>query len=302
MFSQKKLFFSLLIFGSLVLFSILIFLTNNWTYLPYKMEPVLFSLGPLRVHWYGLMYVFAFLTSYGLVIYRLRKEKWEIKPEVINDFLNWLILGVLLGGRLGYVLFYKPIYFLNHPLEIFLPFQFDGKQWFFGIYGMSFHGGLLGVVLAFFLFCRKRKINVWKLSDLIVPAIPLGYAFGRLGNFINGELFGRVTSVPWGMHFPADPYHLRHPSQIYEMFLEGILLFIFLWSVRNVKFFQGRLFSAYLIGYGAARFIAEFFREPDLHLGYIANMVTMGQILSLIMIFTGFLLFNKNKFDKKSNK
>lgn len=275
---------------------------RDWPFLPYRIDPVAFAWGPVRIHWYGLMYVAALLTSYGLIVRRLHTEVWDVSESTIADFLTWSVAGVLLGGRLGYVLFYKPLYFLQHPLEMFLPFQFDGRQWFFGIYGMSYHGGLLGMAAATVLFCRRRKMNVLRFADLIVPAVPLGYAFGRLGNFINGELYGRPATVPWAMSFPLDPAHLpRHPSQLYEMFFEGIVLFAFLWTVRNRAWARRRIFALYLIGYGLIRFGIEFFREPDAHLGFVFGPLTMGQVLCGVMVAAGVLLFNNKNIDKKSN-
>jgi phosphatidylglycerol---prolipoprotein diacylglyceryl transferase len=287
-------FFLWLIFGFRVF--------SDWSHLPYRIDPVAFGIGPIQVHWYGIMYVAALLTSYGLVIYRLRTESWPVTETTMSDFLNWAVLGVLLGGRLGYVLFYKPMYFLTHPLAIISPLQFDGQRWTFGIYGMSYHGGLLGMIIVVVLFCRKINIPVFQFADLITPAVPLGYAFGRLGNFINGELYGRVTNVPWGMLFPLDETRrLRHPSQLYEMFFEGIFLFVLLWPVRNKSWARGRLFGFYLIGYGAVRFCLEFFREPDPFLGYLAGGLTMGQWLCIAMVLSGILFSSKKLFDKKSN-
>ena len=157
-----------------------------------------------------------------------------------------------------------------------------------GISGMSYHGGAIGVLLASIIFCRKHRINFWRFADLFCPAIPLGYTFGRIGNFINGELYGRVTTVPWGMYFPLDPYHrLRHPSQLYEAFFEGIFLFAILWMMRKKKYFDGFLFSLYLIGYGTVRFFIEFFRAADPQVGFVFGMLTMGQVLCLVMVFLG---------------
>ena len=157
---------------------------------------------------------------------------------------------------------------------------------------MSYHGGAIGVLVATVMFCRKHTINFWNFADLFAAAIPLGYTFGRIGNFINGELYGRVTTAPWGMYFPLDPYRqLHHPSQLYEAFFEGIVLFALLWSIRKKKCFDGFLFSLYLIGYGTVRFFIEFYREPDPQLGFIAGTLTMGQLLCLGMIVTAVIIF-----------
>jgi phosphatidylglycerol:prolipoprotein diacylglycerol transferase len=198
---------------------------------------------------------------------------------------------LLVGGRLGYVLFYNFPYFLANPIDIISPFDFSGGVHYTGITGMSFHGALIGVFLAFTYYCRKNKINLWRFTDLFAPAIPLGYTFGRIGNFLNGELYGRVTSVPWGMYFPLDETHqLRHPSQMYEAFFEGIVLFIILWNLRRFRVFDGFITVMYLIGYGIIRFFIEFVREPDAQLGFILGPLTMGQILCLIMIAGGIIL------------
>ncbi len=165
------------------------------------------------------------------------------------------MIGVIIGGRFGYALFYNFGYYFQHPLEIILPFDFSHGIRFVGLSGMSYHGGLIGVVLASILFCRKYKIKFWHFGDMLCPAVPLGYTFGRIGNFINGELYGRVTDVPWGMYFPLDPSQsLRHPSQLYEALFEGIVLFILLWLIRKKKMFDGFLIGIYICGYGFVRF------------------------------------------------
>jgi phosphatidylglycerol:prolipoprotein diacylglycerol transferase len=207
------------------------------------------------------------------------------------------MLGVIIGGRFGYALFYNFDYYVQHPLEIILPFDFSHGVKFVGISGMSYHGGLIGVVIAFILFCRKRKFNFWHFGDLFGPAIPLGYTFGRIGNFINGELWGRVTTVPWGMYFPLDSTNsLRHPSQLYEALFEGIFLFILLWLISKKKIFDGFLVGFYIFGYGFVRFFIEFFREPDSQLGLVLGFMSMGQVLCLLMMAAGvsILIWRKN--------
>jgi phosphatidylglycerol:prolipoprotein diacylglycerol transferase len=194
----------------------------------------------------------------------------------------------MLGARLGYVFFYNFSYYMSNPLEILLPFSFSGGLHFTGLAGMSYHGGLLGVITATALFCRKYKIKFWQYVDFLIPSIPLGYTFGRIGNFINGELFGRVTEMPWGMYFPQDRTNqLRHPSQLYEAFFEGIFLFLILWTIRKKKLFNGFFLSLYIIGYGTVRFFIEIVREPDEHIGYFYNTLTLGQILCIFMILSG---------------
>lgn len=264
-----------------------------WQNLPARMTPYLFEIGAFQLRYYSLMYLAAFACTYGLVTYRIRREAYPYSAELIQDYFVWAILGVILGGRLGYVLFYNLAYYLRHPLEILLPFTFaDGGLRFVGISGMSFHGGALAVLVASLLFCRRRGIDFWRFADLFCPAIPLGYTFGRIGNFINGELYGRVTDVPWGMFFPLDPTHrLRHPSQLYEAFFEGIVLFALLWLIRRRSPFPGALFALYLMGYGLARFVIEFVREPDAQLGFVLGPLSMGQVLSLVMVAGGGLLY-----------
>ncbi len=226
-----------------------------WKHIPEHISPVAFGVGPIQVHYYGLMYLLAFLTVYLLILYRLKTENIGFKKEVIADYFTWLILAVIIGGRSGYVLFYDLFYFLKHPLEIFLPFDINNGFQYTGLYGMSYHGALIAIIIATAVFCRKHKLNFWKLTDLLACVVPLGYTFGRLGNFINGELYGRVTAAPWGMFFPLDSTHqLRHPSQLYEALFEGVFLFIILWSLRKRIHSPGVLFSFYLIGYGSVRF------------------------------------------------
>jgi len=212
--------------------------------------------------------------------------------ETIQNAFIWIITGLILGARLGYVFFYNFGHYLQHPLEILLPFDFSDGLRFVGISGMSYHGGALGVFLAAILFCRRYGIPFWNLADLVSPAVPLGYTFGRIGNFINGELYGRATTVPWGMYFPLDPYgQLRHPSQLYEAFFEGLFLFAILWGIRKKSPFDGFLLSLYIIGYGCVRLVIEFFREPDAHLGFIFGPLTMGQLLCLFMIAGGMAVY-----------
>jgi len=234
------------------------------------------------------MYLVAFFITYLLTIYRIRHDEYPYSKDTIQDFFVWAILGLLIGARLGYVVFYSPEYYLHHPLEIVFPFDMSKGFRFVGISGMSYHGGVVGVLVAGIVFCRRQNINLWNFADLFCAAIPLGYTFGRIGNFINGELYGRVTTVPWGMYFPLAPsYQLRHPSQLYEAFFEGIVLFAILWSIRKKRRFDGFLMALYLIGYGTVRFFIEFFREPDMHLGLIVGPFSMGQVLCLVMIGVG---------------
>ena len=263
-----------------------------WQHIPERLDPVIFSIGGFRLQYYGLMYVVGFAITYILVRYRLKTEKrFTVGTEQVQALLTYMMLGVIVGGRLGYVLFYNPAYFLRHPLEIVLPFDVSDGFRFIGITGMSFHGGLACVILFAWLYCRKAGLDFREMIDLFLPAIPLGYTFGRIGNFINGELYGRVTSVPIGMFFPTAPDgQLRHPSQLYEAFFEGVVLFGVLWSLRQAVQARGVMLAYYLIGYGSVRFFIEFVRQPDAHLGTVLFFLSMGQVLCLSMVLAGLLL------------
>jgi phosphatidylglycerol:prolipoprotein diacylglycerol transferase len=236
------------------------------------------SLGPFAIRWYGLMYLVGFVLFVVLGRKRARQNLltgWH--PRDVDDMLFYGVLGVIGGGRLGYVLFYKPLYYLVHPLEIFAVWQG----------GMSFHGGLLGVLVALWFYARRRGRGWLEVTDFVAPLVPLGLAAGRLGNFINGELVGRVTSGPWAMVFPQVDNLPRHPSQLYEFALEGLVLFAILWVYASRARPLGAVSGMFLIGYGTLRFIAEFARQPDDFLGLLAAGLTMGQWLSLPMIVVG---------------
>jgi phosphatidylglycerol:prolipoprotein diacylglycerol transferase len=242
------------------------------------------------------MYVVAFAVVYLLSFYRIKRDEAKYTPKELESVFIWGTLGMIVGARLGYVLFYNFAYYAQHPLEIFLPFGFEGGFHFTGISGMSYHGGLIGVLVIPIYYCKKHGVNFWELSDFIICSGPLGYTFGRIGNFINGELYGRATDVPWGMYFPADPEGLlRHPSQLYEAFFEGIFLFAILWSLRNRRPFKGFHTSLYIIGYGTVRFFIEFVRQPDAHLGAVLGPLSMGQVLCVLMILAGGALFALRK-------
>lgn len=274
-----------------------------WAHIPKNINPVAFNLGPVSVHWYGLMYLTAFLVVYFLVLHRIRKEALGYNKDVVLDFMVLAMMCLLAGGRLGYVLFYNLSYFLANPISIISPFDFSNGIHYTGITGMSFHGALIGIFLTFVYYCRKNKINLWRFMDLFAPAIPLGYTFGRIGNFLNGELYGRATTMPWGMYFPLDEMHkLRHPSQLYEAFFEGIVLFIILWNLRKVKAFDGFVSVMYLIGYGTIRFFIEFVREPDAQLGFVLGPLTMGQVLCLLMVIIGTVVLLFKRYSLTSNK
>lgn len=295
---------------------------NYYQHLPGHINSAAPKVGIFLIDYYSLMYILAFLTVYLLLIYRIKKKEGQYSKNLILDFMFYAILGVLIGGRLGYVIFYNFPYYLAHPLEIFLPIQATGYGLqVTGYYGMSFHGGLLGVILAGYIFSKKQKINFWKLADFVVPVIPAGYFFGRIGNFLNGELYGRATNKFWGMYFPASTetqnfasLQLRHPSQLYEAFFEGLVIFIILWTLRNtwtsdvqakrpkdIRCPAGSLLLFYLFLYGLFRFFIEFFREPDSQVGLIFGFLTLGQLLSLAMIASGAAIFfvrrRKNRYN-----
>lgn len=243
-----------------------------------QIDPIAVKLGPIAVHWYGLMYLVGFGAAWLLGRWRVKQGLTRVSPTDLEDVLFLAMLGAILGGRLGYVLFYKPAYYLQHPLEI--AFIWEG--------GMSFHGGLLGVLAALWLFARRRGYRFLELGDVVAPLVPLGLAAGRLGNFINGELWGRPSNVPWAMVFPGSPDGLaRHPSQLYQFALEGLLLFTLVWVFARKPRPVGQVSGVFLIGYGTLRFLAEFAREPDAFLGLLALNLSMGQWLCLPMIIGG---------------
>ena len=244
-------------------------------------DPIAFSLGPLAVRWYGLMYLAGFAAGWWLGRRRIAGGTAPLTREQFEGLIFFVVLGVILGGRLGYVLFYKPAYYAAHPLEIFAVWQG----------GMSFHGGLLGVILAMAWVARRQRVDFLRLMDFIAPLVPLGIAAGRMGNFINGELYGRVTDVPWGMVFRGAGAAPRHPSQLYQFALEGLLLFVILWLYSAKPRPRGAVSALFLLGYGVFRFIAEYGREPDAYLGYLTLGLSMGQWLSLPMIAAGAVLF-----------
>lgn len=248
-----------------------------------QFDPILLSLGPVAVRWYGLMYVVGFIAFIMLGKKRVRDGLGHgLEARDVDDMLLYGVLGVILGGRLGYVLFYKPGYYFEHPGEIL-------QVW---AGGMSFHGGFIGVMLAIALFCVIKRKRWLPTMDFVAPLVPIGLAAGRMGNFINGELPGRPTTLPWGMWFPQhDATQLaRHPSQLYQFALEGLALFIVLWIYSARPRPTGAVSGAFLVGYGVFRFVAEFGREPDNFLGLLALGLSMGQWLSLPMIAAGIAL------------
>ena len=259
-----------------------------------QIDPVALQLGPLSVHWYGLTYLAAFGLFMFLGLRRLRHpafaklegvQAWH--KQDVEDILFMGVMGVVLGGRIGYCVFYKPFYYLSNPLEILAVWQG----------GMSFHGGLLGVMVAMLWFARSRKRPFLQVMDFVAPCVPTGLAAGRVGNFINGELWGRVAdpSLPWGMVFRGASDLPRHPSQVYQFLLEGLLLFVVLWLFARKDRSIGQVSGAFSLGYGVFRFIAEFFREPDAHLGLLSLGMSMGQWLCVPMILVGLWLLMRNR-------
>jgi len=247
-----------------------------------QFDPVALQIGPVAVHWYGLMYLVGFALVWLLGRWRIKHGKTDLTTRDLEDLIFYSVLGVVLGGRLGYALFYKSAEYLANPIELLYVWQG----------GMSFHGGLLGVIAVLFLFARKKDKPLLAIGDFLAPLVPLGLAAGRLGNFINGELWGRTTSMPWGMVFPQSGDRLtRHPSQLYELGLEGLLLFIVVWWFAAKPRPLGQVSAVFLMSYGILRFLVEYTREPDAFLGVLAGGLSMGQLLSLPMIAAGAVIF-----------
>jgi len=242
-------------------------------------DPVAISLGPVAIRWYALAYIVGLLIGWRYCLLLAGRPPHLVGRQDVDDFLVWATLGVVLGGRIGYVLFYKPGYYVFHPAEAL--YVWHG--------GMSFHGGALGVTIAILLFTRSREIPLFAFSDIISAAIPIGLFFGRIANFVNGELFGRQTQVPWAMVFPNGGAVPRHPSQLYEALCEGILLFLLLFAAERLGARQRRgiVTGLFLAGYAVARMSGELFREPDPQLGYLVFGTTMGQLLSVPLLIAG---------------
>ncbi|MGQ8365909.1 prolipoprotein diacylglyceryl transferase [Glaciecola sp. 1036] len=249
---------------------------SNGSHLTFPdISPVLFDLGFLQIRWYSIMYLIGFAAAYWLANRRLHRMNWS--KEQLSDLLFYSFLGVIVGGRVGYVLFYKFSDFLEDPLYLFR--LWEG--------GMSFHGGCIGVILAAFLYSKKQNWRFLTVGDFIAPLVPIGLGAGRLGNFINGELWGRTTDVPWAFVFPTGGDEPRHPSQLYEFFLEGVVLFVILWLYSARPRPVGSVGGLFLLGYGVFRFIIEFFREPDMHIGLNTLGLSQGQMLCIPMILAG---------------
>ena len=252
-------------------------------------DPVLFSFGPVAIRWYSLAYIAGLFLGWRLLRKLVQRRPKLAELEVVDDFLIWAALGVILGGRLGYVLFYNLTTYMNSPLSILAVWQG----------GMSFHGGLLGVIGTTILFCRRRGIDLWPFADRLACVAPIGLFFGRLANFINGELFGRISDLPWAMVFPRGGPSSRHPSQIYEAVGEGVLLFsilILLVQSEPLRRRPGFLTGIFFAGYGIIRIIVEFFRQPDVHIGFLSLGLTTGQWLSAPLVVIGFILILRSVY------
>jgi len=252
-----------------------------------NIDPILINIGPLPIRWYSIAYIAGILIGISYIKYLSKKANFKLPKDFFDNFLIFIIIGIIIGGRLGYVFIYDPSSFISQPIKIL-------KTW---TGGMSFHGGLLGFIVSTIIFSKKYRVNHWKIFDLSACAAPIGIFFGRIANFINGELVGRVTDVSWGVFFPGAGYMARHPSQIYEALTEGIIVFI----IMNICFLKYKLFKKermlsglFGITYSIGRFVVEFFREPDQSIGYILNHFTMGQIISLLLIALSIVII---KFD-----
>ncbi len=244
-----------------------------------NIDPEIIRIGPLAIRWYGVMYLLGFAASFFLVRSQIRRKGLHVEKDFVESLFTWLILGLLIGARLGHVLFYGLPFYLQNPFEILAIWHG----------GMSFHGGFIGSVLAGYLYCRNTKQDFWLIADMVIATAPIGLGLGRLGNFINGELYGRVTDVPWAMIFPDGGPYLRHPSQLYECLLEGVVLFVILWFFKDRLPRSGMVTALFSMLYGLFRFLVEFVREPEV--SNVFGLLTMGQLLSIGMIIGGALLF-----------
>jgi len=261
-----------------------------WQHIYSHINPIAFEMGPLQIHWYSLMYILALISGYYLAL--KFGEKLGVGKKIIDEYFIWAEVGIILGARFGFVLFYMPdnSYYLTHPWEMFNPFV-NGK--FVGISGMSYHGAVIGFIVATLIYVKYRKVDFWKLMDVVALAVPLAYVFGRIGNFLNGRIVGRITDMPWGVYIDGA---LRHPIGIYEAFFEGILLFIIIyWWYKKMQKNSGELIGLYVLGYGVFRSFCELFREPDPQLGFIFWHITMGEILSSFMILLGIWILYKRR-------
>ncbi len=248
-------------------------------------DPVFLRIGPLAFRWYGMMYAISFVSALFLIRAVALRKKLKITHDQISDLMLYVALGVILGGRVGYVLFYNFMFYLENPSKIIA--VWEG--------GMSFHGGMIGAIVGGILYCRKQKLPVYEVADVAIVSVPIGLGLGRIGNFINGELFGRATDLPWCMVFPGGGDVCRHPSQLYQAALEGAVLFAILWFLSKKQMAHGVVFWSFILFYGIFRFVAEFAREPDAHIGLMAEVLSRGQLLSLPMIILGIMMVWKRR-------
>jgi len=253
-------------------------------------DPVFLRLGPLEFRWYGLMYILGFLAAFLIIKAQVKKRDIQISSETLSDIVFLIALGIVLGGRTGYILFYNLSWYLSHPLKVFA--VWEG--------GMSFHGGIIGGVMAGIYIFRKNSLDLWTMADITALTIPVGLGLGRIGNFINGELYGRVTDKSWGVVFPSGGNSPRHPSQLYEAFFEGFVLILMAWGINRTAPPKGVVFWTVICGYGLFRFLVEFFREPDQQLGFLWGGATMGQILSLPMFILGSIMIIRGYSRRKN--
>lgn len=258
-----------------------------WQHIPETLDPIAFSLGSFSIRWYAVFFLVGWASAFAFLSWRIRRKEFFLGKEALLDLAFVVLTGAVLGGRLGYALWYDPS-LLRDPVLLVTPIDTSG-EWT-GIRGMSFHGAVLGAIAGLFFVARAWKVNFLSLADFVVPSVPMALFFGRIGNFINIELFGRVTEKPWGMYFPGQSV-LRHPSQLYEAFFEGVMLFLLLSSLRGRHLPQGALSAVFLGAYGAGRFFIEFFREPDNGIALLFGWMTLGQALSVAMILISCMIF-----------
>jgi phosphatidylglycerol:prolipoprotein diacylglycerol transferase len=273
-----------------------------WQNIYTQFDPVAFRIGMFSVHWYGMLYVTALLSAIFIAKWFVKRDNLPIPLNVVDSYFLWAELAIITGARIGWVLIYAPNtdYYLSQPWQIFNPFS-DGE--FVGIRGMSYHGAVFGFLIVTFIYTKVYRYPTWKLLDLVGLSVPLAFVFGRIGNFLNQELVGRATDVPWGIYVDGV---LRHPSQLYEAFFEGILVFAAVFIYRRYKKYDGELIVVYGIAYSIGRFIAEFFRQPDEQVGFIyGGWLTAGQVLSIVIVFVGISLYTyivKSNIKKSKTK
>ncbi len=271
-----------------------------WQNIYSNFDPVAFNLFGIAVHWYGIMYALALISAIAAAHWIIKKDNLPITKDQLDSYIWWVELGVILGARIGYIVFYDPytVYYLSHPWQIFNPFNSQGD--FIGISGMSYHGAVIGFILTSYLWSKKYKISFYFITDIAVIAIPFGYIFGRIGNFLNKELVGRVTDQPWGIYVDGV---LRHPSALYEAVLEGLIVFLIIYFLRRKKAFDGQLAILYVIFYSIGRIISELFRQPDIQLGFLlgTQWLTMGILISAVFAVLCSILYVKVLKNKTKN-